>query len=385
MVEGRNRVVGMRPHLGIPIGRLAFVGICLWLTRLVSAGELATPILYRIEAGNYTIVGGFAGTVTVPLPNGSQAYVELTTGTTSGTAALRILGTNEAVVFLSLSGGLVSGNQITFRGTIPTPGFPLVDGQAEVAYVVAYTANSLSLNGTIASRVPCCDLPSSFRHDGVQAFRRPDLFTSLLPSINFGLSTNRVFSGDRVEVQWSGYNNGTACLLDFGPCPERFGPARGPWQDAVSLVNGTNRWLLGTLEFNGVLPVGGGYRSAGSFQIPDELAPGIYGIEIQIDHRFGTTNGIVLEQNEGNNTARRAGLITVLPRLSIQEVARMADGSLRLRIQAAVTGPFRLQARSAWSPGEWTDKATFTGGSGPHEWVDREVSAPARFYRVVAP
>lgn len=162
-------------------------------------------------------------------------------------------------------------------------------------------------------------------------------------------------------------------------------PARGPWQDAVSLVSGTNRWLLGVAKFDGVLPVGGGYRSRGLFRIPQDIAPGVYGIEIRIDYQPTSTNGIVVEQNEGNNSARQAGILTVLPSLSILDVARMLVGAVRLRIMAAVTGTFRVQACPSLASGEWADLATFPGGSRTFEWVDREVNAPMRFYRVVAP
>ncbi len=382
---GWNKVIAMRNPFQVRTRLQAFVAICLGLTWSVAAGELPVSALYRIEAGAYTAVGGFAGSLTVPLPNGVQTYAELTTGLPDGTATLRILGTNESAVFLELSGGRVSGSQISFRGPIRHPDYPLIDAPTEAAYVITFSASALSLSGTITARVPCCDIPGLFTHDDVQAFRRPDLFTSLLPTVNFGLSTNQVVAGDSIEIRWSGYNNGTSCLLDFGRCPERFGPARGPWQDAVSLVSGTNRWLLGVAEFDGVLPVGGGYRSTGSFRIPEDLAPGIYGIEIRIDYQPTSTNGIVVEQNEANNSAVRAGLVTVLPSLAISEVARMPDGSIRLRIMALGTGAFRVQGCPSVSSGEWADLATFPEGSVVKEWVDHDVNRPARFYRVVAP
>jgi hypothetical protein len=256
---------------------------------------------------------------------------------------------------------------------------------ATLDYQVTNTDNTLWLEGSIRTGDFCCDIPYAFAHYAVQAVRLPDLFTMLLPSINFGVSTNQVFPGDVVDVHWKGYNNSTVCIPEFPPCVERFGPAFGPWQDAVFLFSSATNFLLGTSGFSGSLATGSAYTNQGSFLIPPDTAPGLYGIEIRIDYQAGNTNGVVAEQNEGNNTARIVNLLNVRPPLAITGVKRPDDRTAWLELSGSVTQQVRIQVSQTLSSNTWTDLTNFPAFRGAVECWDDTGTNQTRFYRALSP
>jgi hypothetical protein len=329
------------------------------------------------------MIGGIWGSLTNALPNSAQAFVELNRGTAAGAASLRILGGDGISVALSLVNGVVAGNYAWFHYITNAPNYPLNPNPATVDYQVTFTDSALWLNGSITSQPYGADIPYSFVHSGVQSVPLPDLFTLLLPPINFGISTNRVFPDDLLGVWWKGYNNATACIDP--PCAERFGPAFGPWQDAIFLYNSATNILLGTAGFNGSLPIGGGYTNQASFLIATDTPPGLYGIQVWIDYLPGNTNGAVAEQNEQNNTARLPALLTVLPRLSITGIRRLDDQTVRLQVSGSVTQQVRIQASAILTDGSWADLATFPGFRGAVEWDDSSATNSIRFYRAISP
>jgi hypothetical protein len=121
-----------------------------------------------------------------------------------GTATVRILSTDGSSEFLRLDHGVWFGSQILFRYVTNHPYYPTVTSPAVVDYQVTFSANAISLGGSITSEVPCCDIPHTFAHSDVNGSRidpLPDLYTFILPGFSFWLSTNQVFPGDMLLVQ----------------------------------------------------------------------------------------------------------------------------------------------------------------------------------------
>ncbi len=214
----------------------------------------------------------------------------------------------------------------------------------------------------------------------------PDLYTLLFPGINFGVSPDQVLPGETLVVNWSGANNGTYCIPEDPYCPEFFGPAFGPWEDAVFLFNDSTSWLLGTATFGGYLLPHGGYDLQGSFQIPLDLPPGVYGVEIRIDYLDGNDEGRILEHNTQNNADRVPGAVTVLPRPSFTSVSRGADGKIHLQLTGSLARQVRIQSSPSLSSDSWTDLVSFTDLTGSVEYTDNTApDAAIRFYRAVSP
>lgn len=221
---------------------------------------------------------------------------------------------------------------------------------------------------------------------GSQAQNLPDLFTRLLPPINFALSTNQVFLGDMLTVNWPGANNGTFCIPEDPFCFDIFGPAYGPWDDAVFLFDNSTNRLLGTATFAGWLPPHGGYRQQATFAVPLDLRPGVYGVEIRIDYLPGTNTGHVVEQNELNNTDRISRAVTVLPRLSFTGIRRQSDGHVILQIRGALDQAVRIQISSTLPTNAWADLVSFPRLRETIEYTDNTATnSPMRFYRALSP
>ena len=133
----------------------------------------------------------------------------------------------------------------------------------------------------------------------IHAERLPDLYTM---SFSTRLSPHTLWAGDSLTVTWSGANNGTICLdPPFGPpeCPEVFGPAYAPWNDALFLSNDTT-WdtgdvLLGLVEAARSLPADGGYSASAAFPVPVDIAPGEYRLIVYIDYLAGQQSGRISE------------------------------------------------------------------------------------------
>ncbi|MBN2476038.1 MAG: Ig-like domain-containing protein [Pirellulales bacterium] len=113
-----------------------------------------------------------------------------------------------------------------------------------------------------------------------------------------------VHTGDPLEVAWTVSNNAVFGIPEEPPLPF-FGPAHGPWDEAVFLSeDGTwdaDDLLLGTATFDGVLMPGEGARFEETFQVPEDLAPGDYHVIAYADYVAGDPAGQVEEWNEENN------------------------------------------------------------------------------------
>jgi len=133
----------------------------------------------------------------------------------------------------------------------------------------------------------------------------PDLH-ELADSIEFG--PNPVEPGDALHVGWT-VTNGYPILDPLNPMPI-FGPAVGPWQEAVFLsrddVFDGDDLLLGKAVFEGVLRPAESRRFAKKFELPENLAPGKYHVIVYADYPTvdpvtGQMSGRVKETNEENN------------------------------------------------------------------------------------
>lgn len=135
-----------------------------------SAVSYAQPAsgLYRIEKGNYTEIGGFAGEWTEALPVSWQMFVELRS---DGAKAfkLSILDEDRVTVFLEFTNGVVAGDTIVFKYTGRHPYWP--EGHVDVAVDYAVRGNGplLYLEGSIVGPPMCCDIVYLFQHAGVVA------------------------------------------------------------------------------------------------------------------------------------------------------------------------------------------------------------------------
>lgn len=214
----------------------------------------------------------------------------------------------------------------------------------------------------------------------------PDLYTILFPGINSRLSTNQVFPGDMLTVQWSGYNNSVAGIPENPPPPQIFGPAYGPWQDAVMLTGTPTNRLLGTATFIGMLAPGGGYNLQGTFAVPYDIPPGVYGVQVYIDYLAGNTNGTVLEANERNNADQVSRALTVLPPLSFTGGIQVTGRAVYLHFGGSVTQQFRIQASPTINNPTWSDLGIFPSLRGTTQYVDNvTTNGASRFYRLISP
>lgn len=141
-----------------------------------------SPGLYQIVSGRYIICCGFAGSLTEPLPNISDAFIELTVEQQKNLAQMKFLGQDMRTVLriapeLSrgefvyvLTNGVIFPDHIEFGGPFPPPG----PGQPSFSFVVSNSADTLSINGTvIAPCSGCADVPELFQHTNVVAIAMP--------------------------------------------------------------------------------------------------------------------------------------------------------------------------------------------------------------------
>jgi hypothetical protein len=147
------------------------------------------------------------------------------------------------------------------------------------------------------------------------ADKLPDLFT--LGFLNH-LSPDELHPGDMLNLDFSVANNATVCIPEF-PCEEIFGPAYGPWQEAVFLsidsVPDPEDILLGTVSFNGVLQPGGAHEVDMQFQIPGDCPTGNYKVIVYGDYVDGQPEGQVQEHKETNNWDACNGRLGIISHL----------------------------------------------------------------------
>jgi len=149
------------------------------------------------------------------------------------------------------------------------------------------------------------------------AAKLPDLFTN---TSSDRFSPAQLRPSDMLNLRWLVSNNGTVCIPENPWCPERFGPAYGPWIEAVFLSRDSHPdgddILLGTVTFNGSLSPSGSHEVQTQFQIPSDCPFGNYKVIIYADYVPGEPAGIVEEAKESNNWDDCKGTLTIIPRLA---------------------------------------------------------------------
>src|SRR6266571_1694573 len=105
--------------------------------------------LYQIVSGRYTECCGIAGPFIYPLPDSSQAFVQLTIDPQSNLAQMAFLGPDAHTVFrntpfgpggafaFSFSNGMVFPDHIEFKGPFTPPG----PDQTSFSYTLSNSAN----------------------------------------------------------------------------------------------------------------------------------------------------------------------------------------------------------------------------------------------------
>src|SRR5712692_3473425 len=113
--------------------------------------------LYQIVSGRYTACCGIAGPFIYPLPDSSQAFIQLTIDPQSHLAQMTILGHDAHTVFrippigfssgfaYSFSNGIVFPDRIEFRGPFLPPG----PDQPSFSYTLSNSADALRIGGTL--------------------------------------------------------------------------------------------------------------------------------------------------------------------------------------------------------------------------------------------
>jgi len=154
----------------------------------------------------------------------------------------------------------------------------------------------------------------------------PDLFTN---TVSDRFTPAQVSPSEMLNIRWLGSNNGTLCIPEV-PCFEQFGPANGPWVEAVFLskdgILDSGDILLGTVTFAGSLSPGGSHEVQTQFQIPADCPLGNYKVIVYIDYVPTEPAGCILEANETNNWASCQGTLSVIPRFATFYVDDDAPG-----------------------------------------------------------
>ncbi|MCK4294367.1 MAG: hypothetical protein KAY65_14305 [Planctomycetes bacterium] len=145
----------------------------------------------------------------------------------------------------------------------------------------------------------------------------PDLFTH---TVSDRFSPAQLSPSDRLNVRYLVSNNGTLCIPENPWCPEMFGPANGPWVEAVFLSKDpypeAGDILLGTVTFGGTLGPHGSHEVQTQFQVPADCPFGDYKVIIYADYVPGQPAGALQETNESNNWDDCQGTLAVIPRLA---------------------------------------------------------------------
>src|SRR5260370_30643057 len=161
------------------IGCFAVISALVLSVRLAPAQGGATKGLYQIVSGRYTACCGIAGPFIYPLPDSSQAFVQLIIDPQSNLAQMTFLGQDAHTVFrvptighgsefnFSFSNGIVFPDRIEFRGPFLPPG----PDQPSFSYTLSNSAGALLIiSGTVTLPcLGCADVPTQFEHTNVAA------------------------------------------------------------------------------------------------------------------------------------------------------------------------------------------------------------------------
>ena len=155
----------------------------------------------------------------------------------------------------------------------------------------------------------------------------PDLFTN---TVSDRFTPAQLSPSEMLSIRWLGSNNWTICIPEDPWCFEQFGPARGPWVEAVFLskdsLPDSGDILLGTVTFTGTLAPSGSHEVQTQFQIPADCPFGNYKVIVYIDYVPTEPAGRILEAKESNNWDDCQGTLSVVPRFATFYVDDDAPG-----------------------------------------------------------
>ncbi|MBM4047741.1 MAG: hypothetical protein FJ279_21765, partial [Planctomycetes bacterium] len=131
----------------------------------------------------------------------------------------------------------------------------------------------------------------------------PDLF-SWFP-FDEPFSPGILRPGDSLDVLWFVSNNSLLGIPELDYVPQPFGPAQGPWDEAVFLSSDpiwdADDVLLGAVAFDGALEPGQEADFSETFTVPADLAPGRYYVIAYSDYLANEPAGRIAEADEDNN------------------------------------------------------------------------------------
>jgi hypothetical protein len=181
--------------------------------------------LYQIVSGRHIACCGIAGAFIEPLPDASDAFIELSVDLQKNLAQMKFLGQDMHTVLrippepcrsefaYVFTNGVIFPDHIQFGDPVVPP----VPERASFSFVVSNLMDTVSINGTVIAPCPgSADLPEEFQHTNVVAV--------LMPAATIRLS--------EVEVCWNSTSNRTYRVQ------YRFGLTTNAWVDLGPQVAG---------------------------------------------------------------------------------------------------------------------------------------------------
>jgi hypothetical protein len=182
--------------------RLAAISALVLGVQSACAQSGPTSGLYQIVSGRYIACCGIAGPFIDPLPDASDAFIELTVDLQNNLAQMKFLGQDMHTVLrippepcrsefaYVFTNGIILPDHIQFGGPLVPP----LPDQPSFSFVISNSMHTLSINGTVIAPCPgSADLPEAFQHTNVVAV--------LMPTATIRVS--------EVEVCWNAASNRT--------------------------------------------------------------------------------------------------------------------------------------------------------------------------------
>ncbi|SRR6266542_511665 len=162
--------------------RLATISALILSVQSACAESSPTSGLYQIVSGRYIACCGIAGPFIEPLPDASDAFIELTVNLQNNLAQMKFLGQDMHTVFrippescrseftYMFTNGVIFPDHIQFGDPLLSP----LPGQPSFSFVISNSMDAVSINGTVIAPCPgSADLPEEFQHTNVVAVLMP--------------------------------------------------------------------------------------------------------------------------------------------------------------------------------------------------------------------
>lgn len=148
----------------------------------VCAQGLPASGLYQIVSGKHMACCGIAGPIVTSLPDGENAFVELTVDPPASRVEMRVIGRDMRSVLrvpaegprdeftYAFTNGIVYPDHIQFG----EPTIPPLPTEASYSFVVSNSLDTLRINGVVITPCPgCADFFTEFQHTNVVAILMP--------------------------------------------------------------------------------------------------------------------------------------------------------------------------------------------------------------------